>query len=208
MLKSCDQNNKIIIIGDFNINWDDKHGRKNLKRSTDYFNLEQLIEKPTRITNNSQTRIDLLFSNKPNRIIKTFNFFTGLSDHKMILFSRKLSKKRHLKLNSALHSSDVKLNFIPKNQTQNLNTALKVVDWEEILRSNNIESSCNSFINKLKEVMSSFTCRGSGGAKKRNNLPWLNQTCKDLLKIRDVLLKQYLKSGLSTDREKFTHARK
>lgn len=208
MLKSCDQNNKIIIIGDFNINWDDKHGRKNLKRSTGYFNLEQLIEKPTRITNNSQTRIDLLFSNKPNRIIKTFNFFTGLSDHKMILFSRKLSKKRHLKLNSALHSSDVKLNFIPKNQTQNLNTALKVVDWEEILRSNNIESSCNSFINKLKEVMSSFTCRGSGGAKKRNNLPWLNQTCKDLLKIRDVLLKQYLKSGLSTDREKFTHARK
>lgn len=96
-VKSSDQNKEIIIMGDFNINWDDKHGRKNLKRSTDYFNLEQLIEKPTRITNNSQTRIDLLFSNKPNRIIKTFIFFTGLSDHNMVLFSRKLSKKRYLK---------------------------------------------------------------------------------------------------------------
>lgn len=98
VLKSGDQNNEIIIIGDFNTNWDDKHGRKNLKRSTDYFNLEQLIEKPTRITNNSQTRIDLLFSNKPNRIIKTFNFFTGLSDHNMVLFSRKLSKKEVSKM--------------------------------------------------------------------------------------------------------------
>jgi len=60
----------------------------------------------------------------------------------MILFSRKLSKKRYLKINSALHSSDVKLNFIPKNQTKNLNTALKMVDWEAIFCSNDIESSC------------------------------------------------------------------
>jgi len=30
VLKSCDQNKEIILIGDFNINWDDKHGRRNL----------------------------------------------------------------------------------------------------------------------------------------------------------------------------------
>ena len=87
LLKSYDQNKEIILIGDFNINWDDKQARKTLKRTTDCFNLEQLVEKPTRITSTSQSRIDLLFSNKRDRIAKTFNLLSGLSDHNIILFT-------------------------------------------------------------------------------------------------------------------------
>jgi len=52
-------------MGDFNINWSDKGGRKKLKNITDYFNLTQLIEQPTRITNRSETEIDLLFTKTP-----------------------------------------------------------------------------------------------------------------------------------------------
>ncbi len=33
LLKSCDSNKEIIIVGDFNINWYDKQNRKNLKKS-------------------------------------------------------------------------------------------------------------------------------------------------------------------------------
>ncbi len=65
---------------------------KKLKNITDYFNLTQLIEQPTRITNRSETKIDLLFTNRPERITKTYNLVTGLSDHNIILFSRKLKK--------------------------------------------------------------------------------------------------------------------
>lgn len=56
---------ELILMGDFNINWDNKKDRKNLKHITDYFNLEQLIKTPTRITNRSKTTIDLIFTNKP-----------------------------------------------------------------------------------------------------------------------------------------------
>lgn len=204
MLNHCDKNKEIILIGDFNINWDDKKGRKNLKVIMDKHNLEQQIEQPTRITKSSQTRIDLLFTNKPERIAKTFNFLNGISDHNIILFSRKLTKQR-LKMHRAPTSSIT--NVVPRSQAPHLKEALTRIDWEETLSSINIDTNSNSFINKLKEVMSSFACKGGHRAKKGKNLPWLDQNCRNLLKNRDVLLKQYLKTGLTTDRLKFTHAR-
>lgn len=86
LLNHCDRTKEIILIGDFNINWTDKKGRKTLKQIAEYFNLTQMIKKPTRITNHSETLIDLLFTNHPERMIKTYNFITGLSDHNIVFF--------------------------------------------------------------------------------------------------------------------------
>lgn len=88
---------------------------------------------------------------------------------------------------------------------QNLNDALKLTSWNKTLTCD-IESSSNSFVSKLKEIISSFTRKGSHKPQK-GNLPWLDQTCRSLLKTRDLLLKKYLKSRLSTDRQRFTQAR-
>ena len=121
LLNFCDLNKEIILIGDFNVNWDDKKGRKNLKQITDQYNFTQLVEQPTRITNNSKTRIDLLFSNKAERIIKNHNLLTGLSDHNIIFFSRKLTKQRFYK--SSRPQSHV--HTIPKNQQQNFIAAIR-----------------------------------------------------------------------------------
>ncbi len=114
LLHSVDFNKEVILMGDFNINWSDKGGRKKLKNITDYFNLTQLIEQPTRITNRSETKIDLLFTNRPERITKTYNLVTGLSDHNIILFSRKL--KKH-----CFHSSATPICTVNMNQSQLVN---------------------------------------------------------------------------------------
>lgn len=73
LLNNCDFNKEVIIMGDFNINWNDKSGRRNLKNITDYCNLTQLIEQPTRITRRSETRIDLLFTNRTETVTKPHN---------------------------------------------------------------------------------------------------------------------------------------
>lgn len=45
-------------------------------------------------------------------------------------------------------------------QTLNLCEALKMADWEEKLSSRNVvDTICNFFVNKLKEVMFSFASR-------------------------------------------------
>lgn len=94
ILKSCDSKKELILMGDFNINWENKPSRKKLKEITDCFNLTQIVQGPTRITNSSETQIDLIFTNRPERITKSHNLLTGLSDHNTILLTRKLCKKR------------------------------------------------------------------------------------------------------------------
>lgn len=92
LLKLCDFNKEVILIGDLNVNWLDKTGRKKLKNITSNFDLKQLVKGPTRIARSSKTQIDLIFTNKPDYVLKTFNMITGLSDHNN-LGSKKTDKK-------------------------------------------------------------------------------------------------------------------
>lgn len=91
LLDSCNHKKEILLVGDFNINWNNKADRKNLKSVTDHFNFTQLIDQPTRITNRSRTRIDLVFTNKPERIPKSHNLLTSLSVHNVIFFINQIS---------------------------------------------------------------------------------------------------------------------
>ena len=86
-----DFNREVIVIGD--LNWEDKSSWKQLKQATDSFNLTQIIDGSTRITNSSRMQIDLIFINMSDRIIKSYNLITGLSDHNLILMSRKVNGK-------------------------------------------------------------------------------------------------------------------
>ncbi len=178
-----------------------KRAEKNLKQITDQYNLSQLVQEPTRIIKSSKTRIDLIFTNKAERINKTFNYLTGISDHNIIFFSRKLTKHR---LGSPVRLKTC-INSIPNNQQQSFAAALKRLDWRDISQCKDIEIGCNMFLTKINEVVESFTTRNSRRKRKEASLPWIDDECRSLLKRRDWLLKQSLNSGLATDRQKFTH---
>ncbi len=178
ILNTCNLNKEVIIMGDLNVNGDDKKGRENLKQNRDYFNLSQLIEQPARVTSHSRTRIDLLFSNRAERITKTYNFLTGMSDHNIMFFSRKLSKKR---LNRP-HRPQPFASFIPKNLQQNFVAALKHLEWDEIFLCDDTDSGCSVFLSKISEVMEAFTRRGSYRKGQRVTLPWIDENCRNLIK--------------------------
>lgn len=59
----------------------------------DDIDVTQVINGPTRITNSTSTQIDLAFTNRPERILKSYNMLTGMSDHDLIMVTRKLNKK-------------------------------------------------------------------------------------------------------------------
>ncbi len=119
MLKECNHNKELILMGDYNLNWEDKGKRRKLKTITDKYNLQQLIRGPTRITKNSSTVLDLVFSNKPERITKSYSLITGLSDHNLTLVARKLTKNRFK--SSIPHHTDLKVN--------NLHLTVRSTDW-------------------------------------------------------------------------------
>ena len=67
------ENKEIICIGDFNCDYlqPDKKETKRLTYLAKMFQLEQLIEEPTRITRNTQSQIGLVFSNRSGIIVKS-----------------------------------------------------------------------------------------------------------------------------------------
>ena len=93
-LSKCDAENKeLILIGDLNCNMlkspQDSNTKKLMFMSTVY-KLEQLIKKPTRVSNTSATLIDLIFTNQHNKISSSEVVDLGVSDHSLIYVVRKL----------------------------------------------------------------------------------------------------------------------
>ncbi len=170
LLKGFDRNRELILVGDFNINWNEKSNRKKLQEIVSHFDLVQLIQGATRITSSSDTQIDLIFSNKPERITKSINVLTGLSDHNLILVVRKLTK------HSFLYQQDKEnvLNIIPKRLKNEFEEEFKKLDWNEILSTDNLEAASECLMVTINKIKGEFS-KNITFSRKKQNLPWLNE---------------------------------
>ena len=86
----------LFIVGDFNcnlLNINDT-GAKTLLNLCNTFNLTQLIESSTRITETSESLIDVMLASNKNLISKTSVLANSISDHDLILASLNLEKPR------------------------------------------------------------------------------------------------------------------
>ena len=90
------------IVGDLNCNLLDVQNNANSRRLMDImdvYQLKQIITEPTRITNYSQSLIDVFITNNPYKVNTSGVIRIGIGDHYMIYVSTKVSiGKRFLKL--------------------------------------------------------------------------------------------------------------
>uniref|UniRef100_A0A8C8E3R6 Reverse transcriptase domain-containing protein n=1 Tax=Oryzias sinensis TaxID=183150 RepID=A0A8C8E3R6_9TELE len=143
------------------------------------------------------TQIDLIFINRPERIAKSFNMLTGLSDHNLTLLSRKLTEKR-------FHScAGVKeIITIPKNKYQNFVDEANQIQWDNILPSVDTENDGKLFLKTLKRTITEFTQKIKQKPYK-NTVPWMNSDIIKLMKEQDQALKKANKTKLTHDRGLF-----
>lgn len=121
-------------MGDFNLVWQDKTRTKKLKNIAKTFQMTQMIHKPARITKSSQTLIDLIFANKPERIIKTYNLITGLSDHNLIMAARKLTKlTKACNGNQNSMRKKSKMPFISQKDMLLIENEIKQINWSDTI---------------------------------------------------------------------------
>lgn len=189
---------EVIVLGDFNVNWIDKNSRKRLKEIIGLYNFEQLIQGPTRITKTSKTQIDLVFSNKSDRIIKSFNFITGMSDHNLVLIARKLNKNRFT------FRTNKKEAFykIPNKDLVHFDQELEKVDWNILNSNDEIGSFCGGFLDLINKVKVKFI-KKCVNLNRKAHLPWLTKDIWKLMRRRDYLLKKALKSNIENDMRLF-----
>jgi hypothetical protein len=96
-----------IILGDFNICMKKNNNSLGVSFTNimQLFGFEQIINEPTRITENCSSIIDLILCNKPENIVKSGSICVGLSDHNIIYCCRKIkrttsSKHKNIKIRS------------------------------------------------------------------------------------------------------------
>ena len=82
------------LIGDWNTNMLRKEAPvyKSFNRLCDLHGLSQLITQPTRVSEHSQTIIDLVVTTDQSKIASSGAIVCGLSDHYMIYCTRKIQK--------------------------------------------------------------------------------------------------------------------
>ena len=93
-LFKCDiENKELILVGDLNCDVNklapDSQTHK-LQTLCSLYQLTQVINEPTRITETTSTLIDLILTNKPEYISTGGVLHLGISDHSLVYAVRKL----------------------------------------------------------------------------------------------------------------------
>ena len=65
------ENKEIIFLGDINCNYDDSNDHTDIKQLLINYGFRQLINKPTRTTENSSTLIDVILTNSPEIVMSS-----------------------------------------------------------------------------------------------------------------------------------------
>lgn len=145
-----------------------------------------MVKGPTRVTRTSKTMIDLIVTNRPERITRTYNLLTGLSDHNMIMVVWKLTKQHFQQF---ANKSKPGNQAIPKNKISEVNNDLKNIDWNSVTQSTNLENCCNSMMKILTNITEKYT-RTFKQAKWKVSLPWLGNDIRQLMKKKGLCIEK------------------
>ena len=145
--KMDDENKEITIAGDFNCDLLKKdcvsRSIKKMKDLIDIYQLQQHIDKPSRITNSSQTLLDIILTKiEDTKMIDSGVIELGISDHSLVYICRKISipkgnhklveTRQFRYLNSTEFQSNLRKAFCNFNHYTNTDPSLAWLRWREI----------------------------------------------------------------------------
>lgn len=160
---------------------DETYSRK-LQRWTEFNGLKQLINEPTRTTQNSETLIDLCFTNHFELEAKVLHY-PKITDHSLIkicVYDKQIVKKEIKKIKCFKSYS--------KN---NLNMELRLTDWS-ILKYLALSEKCDFIQNSVEKCANKLI--KDKYIQVNNNNKWFNSELKQLRKEKSEL---YLNARMS-----------
>lgn len=175
---------EIILLGDFNWNVKVEHstGLDCVMEIATEFGLEQLISCATRIGPNSETVIDLIFSNVAN-VHSAGCLDTTFSDH----YPTYIVKKR-IKLN--LEKVEIRKRKMSSYDAETFGMKLKDLDWSILGLLNNVNDMWNMIYLALIYELDSM-CPYTYIKVRKNAPVWFNKQLVGIARDRDRLLNKY-----------------
>ena len=198
------ENVEFYVLGDLNCNLKSAtldHNSNLLTNIANLFNLRQLIDESTRITESSSTLIDVIFTNVPDKIVCSGVSHIGISDHSLVYAFRKLSTG----FSSRGHSTVTYRNFKNFNST-NFRNDMRQQNWDDILNYDDP----NNMWHVWKDTFNNVAERHAPLQTKRvrvSKSPWITPELKQCMHERDVLKIKASRSNDPDDWKVFKRSR-
>ena len=190
------ENIEYYLMGDFNCDLSSTvldHDSKSLMDIADLYNLSQLINEPTRITDSSSTLLDHIFTNTPDKVVCSGVSHVSISDHSLIYAFRKLS----VGSSTGVHSSINYRKFKNFDSTKFRND-ISQQSWNYI----NQYENPNDMWHAWKATFNSVADKHAPIRAKRVKAiksPWITSLLKDKMHRRDVLKIKAIRSNDTQD---------
>ena len=164
-----------------------------LTNITDIYGLHQLINEPTRITENSATLLDVVFTNCPDNVVCSGVLHVGISDHSLLYAYRKLSINQVGKGHTTVTYRKFK-HFNSCGFRRDISTQ----DWSNIDKFHNP----NDMSAEWKRMFLFCADKHPPLKTKRvraSESPWINSNLKQEMHKRDVLKMKAIRSKEPSD---------
>ena len=139
------------ILGDFNINLISKNtvsnSSKRYKEFCTLHGLKQLIESPTRVTENTSSLLDHILTNSHDKISQAGVIDAGLSDHQITYCTRKIIKE---KFNE---HKDITIRSLKNYSEEAFVNALREVNFPNYFQFTDVNVAYEDFISKTTSVI-------------------------------------------------------
>ena len=139
------ENKEVILFGDLNCYYLIANDYKEIKDTVKINGLKQIIDKPTRISKDSRTIIDIA-SSDDSKIGDKSVFPSCLSDHKLVGVIRKMHIKRFT-------PRKVFVRDYSKFNVDNFKNDLRNAPWANMFLQNNMNSAWNEFKSELTAII-------------------------------------------------------
>ena len=185
------------ILRDVNANYINKKDCKELKELFDFYGFTQIINKPTRVTENSQTLIDVILTTKCSIVHAHDVIPTSISNHDMVGYVRKMNHQKH-------EGRTIRCRNFTNYNHVTMAEELQNTNWNELYSCISVHDAWKIIKAKLSEVFDRHAPMIEKRVKGRY-CPWLTTENRGLMNQRDAALRKAQKSKRKNDRDMYKH---
>ena len=195
------KNKVLYICGDFNVDLlkQDTHSPTKLFFDTMLgLGLFPLINKPSRITSQTATLIDNIFTNEMKHEYISGLVINDISDHLPVfaLYHYSIKKQKNI---SVRHYRKVDTESIQK-----LIDELDKEKWNEVYSQTNVNLSYEYFLRKFELLLEKYCPMSVTSSKNQNNMkPWLTKALINACKKKNTMYRKFVESKLQADEVKY-----
>ena len=194
---------EFYLMGDMNCNMASPGDSvsRSLLDITRIYDLHQMINEATRITESTSTVIDLIFTNCPDRVICSGVTHIAISDHSLVYAYRKLSSNPVTKGHDTITYRSFK-----KFNRDDFRKDISLVDWNFLLCTDDPNTLWNSWKKKFLDVVEKHAPLRTKRVRSKKS-PWITPDLKRRMHDRNKLKRKAIKTRDPNDWNAFKRAR-